>query len=320
MFIIDSINPALKTIEQEAKGVMALKEIIEHESFKSTCELIANTTGKLVISGMGKSGHVSRKIAATFASTGTPAIFIHPSEASHGDMGMIEKRDILIMLSNSGETKELMDIIYYSKRCGNTIIAITREKNSTIAKQADIVFALPKIAEADINIAAPTTSTIMQMGLGDALAINVMYAKGFNADSYKLLHPGGKIGASLVKIVDLMHMGDRLPIVNENDDITTIVEEISNKRLGCTAVVNGEGDFIGVITDGDIRRTFLKKPQPKLAHLIMTKNPKTISEEEAAVKAVQMMEMYKITNIFVMKNNKPYGLIHIHDCFKAGIC
>jgi len=311
------LQSAIKTIEAEISGLNSLLEFLG-DSFIKAVDTILQSKGRVIVSGMGKSGHIANKIAATMASTGTAAFSIHPGEASHGDLGMITKDDVVILLSNSGETKELKDIIYYCKRFSIPMIGIVRRQDSELANAADIDLVLPEIPEAT-SIKAPTTSTAMMLALGDALAIALMEAKGFNNTDYGVFHPGGKLGAEFTKVKDLMRKMKDLPLVRSDAKIEEILLEMTSKHLGCSGVVNQLGNLIGIITDGDIRRHINKNFMNLCAEELMTTNPTTIEAQTLAVQAVAIMNEKKITNLFVVDNQKAIGILHIHDCLRAGV-
>ncbi len=316
------IKSARKTIEAEIAGLNSLLEFLG-DSFVKAVEIILNSKGRVIISGMGKSGHIANKIAATMASTGTTAFSIHPGEASHGDLGMITKDDVVILLSNSGETKELKDIIYYCKRFSIPIVGIVRRQDSELSNAADAPLILPEVPEAT-DIKAPTTSTTMMLALGDALAIALMEAKGFSNKDYGVFHPGGKLGAEFIKVKDLMRSGDRVPTVSSHAFLPKTLFEMTSKHLGCTGVINKEGKLIGIITDGDLRRHISKNFMKLSAADLMTKNPIVINPDMLAVQAVAMMNQKNITSLFVVKNpdieeREVVGILHIHDCLKAGV-
>jgi arabinose-5-phosphate isomerase len=310
---------AKNVINYEIEGLTQLLNSLSSE-FDQAIDLILNCTGRIILSGMGKSGHIAKKIAATFASTGTISYFVHPSEASHGDLGMITNNDVVILLSNSGETKELSDIIYYCKRFNISIISISRVASSSLAKNSDIALILPNTKEAFDAVDAPTTSCIMMLAVGDAMAGVLLNVKNFNGDDYKILHPGGKLGASLLKVKDLMHCNDQLPVVSGNTNMQEVINIINQKRLGSCCVINDMGQLIGVITDGDLRRNIENDIITKKATDIMNKTPTVIDEQQVAAKALRIMEEKSITAIYVIDNkHQPIGLIHIHDCLKAGV-
>jgi len=311
------LQSAIKTIEAEISGLNSLLEFLG-DSFIKAVDTILQSKGRVIVSGMGKSGHIANKIAATMASTGTAAFSIHPGEASHGDLGMITKDDVVILLSNSGETKELKDIIYYCKRFSIPMIGIVRRQDSELANAADIDLVLPEIPEAT-SIKAPTTSTTMMLALGDALAIALMEAKGFNNTDYGVFHPGGKLGAEFIKVKDLMRKKQDLPLVSSDAKIEEVLLEMTSKHLGCSGVVDSLGSLVGIITDGDIRRHINKDFMNLCAEELMTKNPTTIEEQTLAIQAVAIMNEKKITNLFVVENQKAIGILHIHDCLRAGV-
>lgn len=311
-----AILSALRVLEQEIQGIQALVQVID-QRFSEAIELILGCKGKIIVSGMGKSGHIARKIAATFASTGTPAFFVHPGEASHGDLGMISKNDIVMLLSNSGETIELKDIIRYSKRMGIPIIAMVRRKQSALVQAASIAFILPDSPEAS-HVNAPTTSTTMMLVLGDAMAIALLERKGFSKEDFHLFHPGGKLGASFTKVIDIMHRGETLPLISENAIMAEAILEITVKRLGCVGVINAEQKLIGIITDGDLRRHMGQEFIQVTTKEVMTPNPVTVSSHALIEEAIHIMQRKTITVLFVCNAaGVPEGVIHIHDCLKA---
>ncbi len=312
----DIIN-ATQVIDKEIAGITLMKEWLD-QSFSKAIELIYNTEGHVIISGMGKSGHIAKKIAATLSSTGTPAIYIHPGEASHGDIGVINKNDVIILLSNSGETAELHDIISHAKRFSIPLIGIVRRKKSILVNSADIALILPDAEEAS-DVDAPTTSTTMMLVLGDAIAVSLMKRKGFTKNDFGILHPGGKLGASFTKVVNIMHKDNELPIVSDNTQMDKALFEITSKKFGCTAVINAQELFVGIITDGDIRRHMDNNFLNKTAAEIMTKNPVTIEGDQLTSEALALMQKKAITNLFILKNNKPVGIIHIHDLLRLGV-
>lgn len=308
------IKLAKETIDTEIIGLKALSDYFG-EDFCKAIDLILNCKGRVIFSGMGKSGHVGNKIAATLASTGTSSFFIHPSEASHGDLGMITKGDVVILLSNSGETKELTDIIHYCNNNNITLIGIVRRSGSDLVDISDVSLILPNIAEAN-HVNAPTTSTTMMIALGDAMAVVLMNIKNFCNEQYGSFHPGGKLGSNLTKIVKIMRSGDDVPIVNINESISNILLEMTSKHLGCTSVINQDQELIGIITDGDLRRhltddsDFMKLT----AKDIMTKDPYNMREDNLVITARDFMHDKKITSLFITNDNKNIqGIIHIHD-------
>ncbi len=312
------INIAKQVIEREIEGLKALEDALG-EDFENAVNLILKCKGKLIVSGMGKSGHIARKIAATFASTGTPAIFVHPAEASHGDLGMITKDDAVILLSNSGETAELKDIIYYCKRFFIPIIGIVRRKTSTLVEASDISFILPEVPEVS-SVAAPTTSTTMMLAFGDALAMTVMELKGFSKLDFGVFHPGGKLGSQFIKVANLMAKNDALPIVSEDTLISDAIIIMSKKGLGCVVAVDKQNKIQGIFTDGDLRRHINDNIISKKISEVLNKNPKNISPEKLAVEALAVMNKYSITSLIVCDENKILqGIIHIHQLLNAGL-
>jgi len=311
------ILSAIKTINTEVEGLKSLIDFFD-DSYVKAVELILKCKGRIILSGMGKSGHIANKISATLASTGTPAFFIHPAEASHGDLGMITENDVVILLSNSGDTKELKDIIYYCKRFYIPIIGIIRKRDSELGNTSTIVLSIPAIPEAN-NINAPTTSTTMMLALGDCLAVSLIEARGFNAQNFGTFHPGGKLGSAFLKANDIMRKGSLIPIVKTSTLMSEVLIEMTSKHLGCTAVVDDKDNLVGIITDGDLRRNLSQNFLNDLAENIMTKNPQIIDKDTLAIEALGLMNKKSITSIFVSQNNKIIGVLHIHDCLKAGV-
>ena len=308
---------ANNSIHIQIEALKTLTSIIDN-NFLQAVELIKKCQGKVIVSGMGKSGHIGNKIAATFASTGTSAFFLHPSEASHGDLGMVTKHDILILISNSGESKELFDIINFAKRFNISIIGITSKNGSTLAKASDVSLVLPPHQEANL-LNAPTTSTTLTLVLGDALAMSLLEEKKFNQEQYKIFHPGGKIGASLLNVADIMRTNRQIPLVQSTQNMQEVLLEMTSKHLGCAGVLENEV-LIGIITDGDLRRSFCANFLQKTANQVMTLHPIVISTNILAIKAVALMNEKSITSVFVVDYlQKPLGILHLHDCLKAGI-
>jgi arabinose-5-phosphate isomerase len=309
---------ARKVIECEILGLKDLVDKID-EVFSRIIEEICCIPGRVIMSGMGKSGHIARKITSTFASTGTPAIYIHPAEAGHGDLGMITKNDIVMLFSNSGETPELAPIIDYCKRFSIKIIGISRRNGSTLIKSSDLAVVLPDTPEAS-SVNAPTTSAIMMMAYGDAIAVALHNKRDFTDSDFKIFHPGGNIGAKLLRMQDLMHMGKDIPIITETETIAEAILIISSKRLGCVGVVDDFGKLIGMITDGDLRRHIHTDISNTTVKDIMTINPVTLRDNSLASEALCIMNRKCITNIFVVDDNKkPIGIIHVHDLLRAGV-
>jgi arabinose-5-phosphate isomerase len=288
--------------------------------FSHAVGLMLVAKGRIIVSGMGKSGHVARKTAATLSSTGTPAYFVHPAEASHGDMGAITRQDVLLLLSWGGETAELSDLITYAKRHRIPIIAIGANPDSTLIKAADVKLVLPRAPEACPMGMAPTTSTTMMLSLGDALAVALMERKGFSPDQYRDFHPGGSLGRALIRVSDLMHKGDELPLVKRDTPMRDVLLSMASGRLGCVGVVNDKGALAGIVTDGDIRR-HAAGIEARLAADVMTADPKIARPDQLAAEALALMTERKITQLFVLAEGDPapQGVIHIHDCLRAGL-
>ncbi|MEK7864514.1 MAG: KpsF/GutQ family sugar-phosphate isomerase [Nitrospirota bacterium] len=317
------IDIAKKVLKIEADAVAALAEKLD-STFEKAIDIIFKSKGRVVVTGMGKSGLVGKKIAATLASTGTPAFFMHPAEASHGDLGMVTSDDVIIAISNSGETEELSGLIPFLKRFNVSLIAMTGSRNSTLAKSADIHLDVSVKEEACPLGVVPTASTTAALAMGDAIAVALLVKRGLKQEDFAFFHPGGNLGKKLfIKVKDLMHTGDALPFVSPETEMTKAVVEISSKRLGVAIVSDTSRKILGVLTDGDIRRgieKWGKKFFDMKAGEVMTKNPKTISEEELAVKALSIMETHSITSLAVPDSNgKAIGVIHLHDILKQGI-
>jgi len=321
--IHELLDIARRVFETEAEAVLGLKDRLD-ESFAKAVGLIHSSSGRVVVTGMGKSGLVGKKIAATLASTGTPSFFLHPAEASHGDLGMVTSKDIVIALSNSGETREILDLIPFLKRFNLTLITLTGNPNSSLARAADINLDVSVKEEACHISMLPTASTTAAMAMGDALAVALLSKRGFNERDFAFLHPGGTIGKRLfVRVKDLMHKGDEIPIVPPHATITQAVVEISSKRLGIVAVTDDSWKILGIITDGDVRRGIERWGKDffelNVAE-VMTKGPKTISEDELAVKALHLMEQNSITTLLIPDESyRIKGVIHLHDILKQGI-
>ena len=318
----DPIASALRTLATERDGLGILVEAVGNglgAPFAAAVDLIARARGRVIVTGMGKSGHVARKTAATLASTGTPSHYVHPAEASHGDLGMVQPDDVIVALSWSGETTELADLIGYAKRFRVGVIAVTANANSTLARQADVALVLPKAQEACPNGLAPTTSTTMQLALGDALAVALLEQRGFTAHDFRVFHPGGKLGAQLKLIRDVMHVGERLPMVRTGARMDEAIGEISAKGFGSVIVVNEDGTLAGIVTDGDLRRNL----RPDLGGLpveaIMSRNPRTIAPDDLVAKALEVQESAKITALVVVEDGRPVGLVHYLDLLRIGV-
>lgn len=312
------IISAKMTIDMEIESLRLLEESLD-ASLTQALNLMQNARGRIVITGMGKSGIIGKKIVASLASTGTPSFFIHPAEASHGDLGMLTEEDVIIAISNSGESKELVDIINYCKRFGIALISITKNENSSLGIASDIILKLPNGKEACPLGLAPTSSTTATLVLGDILTVALMDRKQFTKMDFNQRHPGGKLGSVLLKVSDLMHTGNELPILNEDISMQEALFEMTSKRLGCVGFVDKFGDLVGILTDGDLRRILTANTLNQNADSLMTKNPKTVTPQFLATEAIKIMQDKKITNLFVLEDNKPVGVIHIHDCLNSGV-
>lgn len=304
-------------LAQEISGLEALANNLGG-TFAEAVSVIAAIKGRVIVTGMGKSGHVARKIAATMSSTGTPAHFVHPAEASHGDMGMITKDDVVLALSNSGETAELADIIAYCKRFSIPLIGVARRSGSMLVESATIAMVLPEVPEA-CDTGAPTTSTTMMMALGDAISVALVKRRGFSKQDFSVFHPGGKLGKAFIRVSDLMHGASELPLVRETDIMPDILLIMTSKRFGCAGVIKADGTLSGIITDGDLRRHMQPDLLNKSAKSVMKANPLTIRPQALAAEALAIMNERSITSLFVTEAEKPVGIIHIHDCLRAGV-
>jgi arabinose-5-phosphate isomerase len=317
------LNAARAAISTEAEGMHALLLALNGALGDATAKavtLLHRAKGRIIVTGMGKSGHIARKIAATLASTGTPSSYVHPAEASHGDLGMITPQDVVMMLSNSGESAELKDILNYCARFSVPLVAITANATSTMARAADIVLELPRAKEACPNGLAPTTSTLLQLALGDALAMALLELKGFTAHDFRSFHPGGKLGARIKHARDLMHVGREIPLVGQGTSLPEAITVMTEKTFGCVGIVDGIGKLAGLITDGDLRRHMDKNFSRLTVDDIMTRNPKTISGDLLSGEVIELINDKRITTVFVVDDGgKPEGLIHIHDLLKAGV-
>lgn len=318
----DITDIAKSVIDIEARAVSNLKNSI-NDDFRRAIDILYACKGRVIVTGMGKSGLIGKKIAATLSSTGTPSYFLHPAESTHGDSGIITRDDVIIAISNSGETQELLNLLPIIKRFGVRIIAMTGGLNSTLSKNSDVTLDISIEKEACPLNKAPTASTTATLAMGDAVAICLLEKRGFTEEDFLTFHPGGALGKGfLYKVEDLMITGDRLPIVDENELFTDVIQIISDKKLGVAILVNQNNEMTGVLTDGDIRRTLIKYSniQGLKAKEVMTANPKTILPEELAAKALNLMEKYSITALAVTdETRKPVGILHIHDLLKAGV-
>ena len=309
------LDTARRVIATETEGLNLLAAGLG-DSFDRAVETILAARGRVVVSGMGKSGHIGRKIAATLASTGTPAQFVHPAEASHGDLGMVAEGDVAIVLSNSGETPELADIIAHTRRFNIPLIGVASREGSTLIRQSDVALILPAAPEACGKGIVPTTSTTMTLALGDALAVALMEHRRFTPEHFRTFHPGGKLGAQLSRVRDLMH--EDMPLVGEATPMTEALLEISQRGYGVTGVTGAEGELVGIITDGDLRR-HMDGLLDRSAAEVMTPKPRTIGPDQLAEAALSEMQSRKITCLFAVEDGQPRGILHIHDCLRAGI-
>ena len=309
---------ARRVLETEARALDALAKGIG-DNFVKAVEILQKIQGRVVVTGMGKSGHIARKMAATFASTGKPSFFVHPGEASHGDLGMIQKTDGVIALSNSGETAELSDIVTYTRRYRIPLVGISGKADSTLSRQSDVALVLPNEPEACPMGLAPTTSTTAMLALGDALAVCLLDREGFTAADFHGFHPGGKLGQKLLRVKDLMHGNNELPLIDKSALMSDALIEITSKSFGVVGVVGAKGKIEGVITDGDLRRHMSADLLSKKVSAIMTKGGVKASPNQLASEAVAIMNENKITTLFVVEKDLPVGILHIHDCLRAGV-
>ena len=317
-----AVQSALRTLEVGNLGIAAIATALQGalgKAFTDAVELIRKARGRVIVTGLGKSGHVARKVAATLASTGTPAFFVHAAEASHGDLGMITPDDVIMALSWSGEQPEMKNLVNYSARFAIPMIAVTSNAESSLGAAARIALELPRVREACPHNLAPTTSTLMQAAIGDALAIALLESRGFTARQFANFHPGGKLGAMLKHTSDLMHTGDAVPVKPVGTVMSEALVEMSAKGFGCVAIIDARGQIAGIITDGDLRR----KMRPDLMTLrvedIMTRNPKVIDRDSLASEALELLNSAKITSLIVCETNRPVGIIHLHDLLRAGV-
>ncbi len=314
------IGSGQRVLRLEAEAVLTLADTLD-DSFAEVVEVLLHVPGRIIVSGMGKSGHIARKIAATFASTGAPAVFVHAGEASHGDLGMITRHDVVMLLSNSGETPELADLIAYTRRCNIPLVGIASRAESTLLRKADHAIVLPRAPEACPNGLAPTTSTTLTLALGDALAVALMEQRSFTPENYRDFHPGGMLGAILSTVEDLMHRAKDLPLVQTETPMSDVLLEITSKNFGMAGVVDNSGQLIGVITDGDLRRN-MDGLLNRTAGAVMTPDPQTIEPSALASAAVaKMNSSANITKLFVLEDGSrvPVGIVSIHDCLRIGL-
>ena len=317
-----AVASATRTIDFETQGLSALDAALRGSlapSFAEAVAIIRSCRGRVIVTGMGKSGHIGLKVAGTLSSTGSPAHFVHPSEASHGDLGMITRDDVIMALSWSGETVELKDLIDYSRRFGTGLIAVTAEATSTLAKSADVVLLLPQAREACPHNLAPTTSSLMQLALGDALAVALLESRGFTALDFRGLHPGGRLGAKLKFIRDVMHTGASVPLIALGAAMSEAIVIMSEKGFGCVGITHKNGKLAGIITDGDLRRHMRADLFAAKVEDVMTKGPKTVSGDQLVSEALELLNSSKITAVFVLDAGIPAGIVHLHDLLRAGV-
>jgi arabinose-5-phosphate isomerase len=317
-----AVQSALRTLEAEGSGIAAIEAALRSdlgEPFARAADLILGAKGRLIVTGLGKSGHIGRKIAATFASTGTPAFFVHAAEAGHGDLGMITTDDVVLALSWSGEQPEMKALITYATRFRIPLIAMTAERDSTLSQAADVALTLPKAREACPHNLAPTTSSLMMLALGDALAIALLEGRGFTSVDFSVLHPGGKLGAMLKHISDIMHTGAAVPLKPLGTKMSEALVEMTSKGFGCVGIVDSRGAVVGIVTDGDLRRHMGADLMTAVVDNVMTKNPKTIRGTLLASEALELLNASKITALIVTEANKPVGIVHLHDLLRAGV-
>jgi len=318
----EAIASAARTIATEQAGLAALAAALENglsAPFARAVAMLAAISGRVIVTGVGKSGHIGSKLAATLASTGTPAFFVHPAEANHGDLGMIAPDDAIVAMSWSGETAELKGIVAYSRRFEIPLLAITSGETSTLATAADVVLGLPKAPEACPHGLAPTTSTLLQLAIGDALAVALLEARGFTPDLFRTLHPGGQLGANLTQVRDIMHSGDDMPVVSLGTKMPEAVAVLAKKRFGCVCVVDGEGRLAGIFTDGDLARSLDRNLAGMTIDELMTRRPKTIGPSVLAGAAIALLEEHHISALIVAEGDRPLGLVHFHDLLRLGV-
>ncbi len=316
-----AIDSALRTLDAERSGVEALIAALRDGlggQFAAAVDLIRSAQGRVIVTGMGKSGHVGNKIASTLASTGTPAMFVHPAEACHGDLGMIAKGDVILALSWSGETAELKNLTDYSRRFRIGLIGMTANADSTLGKTADVVLTLPQAREACPHNMAPTTSSLMQLALGDALAIALLESHGFTALDFGMLHPGGKLGALLKTVSDFMHTGEQVPLASLGTKMSDAILQMSAKGFGCVGITDAQGALVGIITDGDLRRHMRNDLLNARVDDVMTKAPKTVRPDQLISETLDILNSMKVTALFAVQAGKPVGVIHVHDLLRAG--
>lgn len=318
----DLLKLAARVLRAEAEGILGLVPRLDGR-FLHALGILRDCQGRVVVTGIGKSGIVARKVAATLASVGTPALFLHPAEGVHGDIGMVARGDVVLAISNSGETDEVLTILPAIKRLGVPLVVLTGNPESTLARYADLVLDVSVREEACPMTLVPTSSTTAALAMGDALAVALLELRGITPEDFAAVHPGGNLGRRFQRVENLMHVGDSVPIVREETGMREVILEMTGKRLGATSVVDETGALVGIITDGDLRRAFQRDPQilTKAARDAMSRNPKTIRQDELAVKALEMMESHAITQLFVVdgQQRRPSGIIHLHDILRAKI-
>jgi len=318
--VAEDLASARRVLGLEAEAIGALSAALDGR-FAQAVEILVQVHGRVVVSGIGKSGHIARKIAATFASTGTPAIWVHPAEASHGDLGMIAREDAVLVLSNSGETAELRDLVTYAKRFAIPLVSMVGRAGSNLAEAGDVALVMPPMSEACPMGLAPTTSTTLMLALGDALAVALMRRRGFTVEDFQVLHPGGKLGRVLVRVQDIMHGPDELPLIAPEATMDAALLRMTEKRFGCVGVVDGAGRLVGIITDGDLRRHMGGGLLSKRVDEVMTAHPKTIRPKALAAEALGRMnaDQRPFLCMFVVEDGRPVGILHIHDILRAGV-
>lgn len=317
-----AIASALRTVATEQAGVAALAEALNNglsDAFARAIELVSEIRGRVIVTGVGKSGHIGAKIAATLASTGTPAFFVHPAEANHGDLGMIARDDAIIAMSWSGESAELKGIIAYSRRFSIPLVAITSGEASALAREADVVLLLPRVPEACPHGLAPTTSTLLQLVVGDALAVALLEARGFTPDHFRTFHPGGQLGANLMQVREIMHKDDHVPIALVGSALRDAMVTLSKKRFGCVCVVEDDGRLAGIVTDGDLARNLDRNLGSLIVDDIMTRAPKTIDPDMLTSEAMAALDENRISALVVVEDGKPVGIVHFHDLLRIGV-
>jgi len=320
--VTHAADSAVRTLELECDGLQALRATLDQNlkgPFQTAITTLAAARGRVIVTGIGKSGHIGQKVAATFASTGTPAFFVHPSEASHGDLGMITPDDAIMALSWSGETAELKDLIDYSRRFRIGLIAVTAVTDSTLGRAADVVLAMPQAREACPHNLAPTTSTLMQAALGDALAIALLESRGFTAIDFGHFHPGGRLGAMLKFVRDIMHTGAEIPLAAVGARMSEAIAEMTAKTFGCVGITDRRGHLVGIITDGDLRRHMSANLLDLAVEEVMTPQPRTVRPDQLVSEALELLNSSKKTQLMVVDGGKPVGVVHFHDLLRAGV-